>query len=293
MFDNLVITSKEIESTSEILKSRIDFNQELINFYKNIFMVQEESKKDIDLDPIIIDTEVLKEKKAESKPLVALSDFEIDYKASYSLLKKLIKLIPVDNEVMTKSGKIILDLLDSGNFDFKDISKRLLTADFSYIVEFENKSGIEKGLLPFFIYNSIKPSITICSEQLSSYLKEDEIHKQTVKCPVCGSVPVLSVFHKEGQRTIFCSNCWFNWDVERIFCVYCKNKDAETLSYFFDEDLKEYRVDKCDICNRYIKSIDLRKESKSIYPPLEVIATLHLDIKAKELNLDNGSKSFL
>jgi FdhE protein len=46
----------------------------------------------------------------------------------------------------------------------------------------------------------------------------------------------------------------------------------------------------CDRCKKYIKALDTRKVDRLIYPPLEQISTLHLDIKAQEMGFEPGIK---
>jgi len=39
---------------------------------------------------------------------------------------------------------------------------------------------------------------------------------------------------------------------------------------------------------KYVKTVDTRKIDRFFYPPLEQIATLHLDMKANETGLERG-----
>ena len=41
-------------------------------------------------------------------------------------------------------------------------------------------------------------------------------------------------------------------------------------------------MDACASCRKYIKTVDTRVLGRRCYPPLEQIASLHLDIKAAE-----------
>ena len=64
------------------------------------------------------------------------------------------------------------------------------------------------------------------------------------------------------------------------------------MSYFYSEEEKEYRVDVCDGCGKYIKTVDIRKTDRLLYPPLEQVSTLHLDIQAREKGLKSVNPSF-
>jgi FdhE protein len=52
--------------------------------------------------------------------------------------------------------------------------------------------------------------------------------------------------------------------------------------YLYSEEEKEYRLDACDSCRTYIKTVDTRVIDRRTYPALEQIASLHLDLKASE-----------
>ena len=42
------------------------------------------------------------------------------------------------------------------------------------------------------------------------------------------------------------------------------------------------------VSKTYIKAVDRRNADRIIYPPLEFVATLHLDIKAQEMGFNSG-----
>ncbi len=93
----------------------------------------------------------------------------------------------------------------------------------------------------------------------------------------------------EGARFRVCGFCWHQWPLKRIECSFCGNSDGKTLFYFFNEQEKEYRVDCCDACKKYLKTVDNRKIDRIFYPPLEQVATLHLDIMARERGFETGA----
>jgi FdhE protein len=78
-----------------------------------------------------------------------------------------------------------------------------------------------------------------------------------------------------------CSYCGYQWRIERLFCQFCNNKEQEFLHYFYAEGEEAYRIDPCEKCHQYIKTIDLRK-IEVIDPILKDLATLHLDILASQ-----------
>ena len=51
---------------------------------------------------------------------------------------------------------------------------------------------------------------------------------------------------------------------------------------------KGLRVNGCDACSKYIKTVDTRVLKHPLYPMLELVSSLHLDIMAKEKGLESG-----
>ena len=100
---------------------------------------------------------------------------------------------------------------------------------------------------------------------------------------MCGSLPFLSLMKEEtGKRYLLCSCCgYLSGESERLICPFCNNDDHESLHYFYGEGEESFRMDLCDQCHHYIKTIDLRTTTGSdLY--LEDISTLHLDFLASQ-----------
>ncbi|MEA3427627.1 MAG: formate dehydrogenase accessory protein FdhE [Thermodesulfobacteriota bacterium] len=287
MSDNIQFTEDQITKAAESLKELRSAYGAILDFYKQIFIVQEDSKNKIQIDPIQISDEMISIKVNEEFPLINLSEFAIDAKASKMLLIQICSIIKESSGDMASSARAILEAVDAEEFDLDSLFFGLLGEDNFIFEKTAKKHAIKKGDLAVIVYNSIKPSLSLCAEQLSAYLDKDKPWGKGY-CPICGSPPGLSMFQGEGERFLVCAFCWHKWSSKRLYCPFCDNTDTKTLNYFFSEDEKEYRVDLCDKCKKYIKTIDTRKTERIIYPPLEQVATLHLDIKAKEMKYESG-----
>jgi len=289
MTAELAITSQQVKQAASALKRLRPTYADLLNFYEKIFTAQEESKSQIKIDPLKISEEMLALKKKEKFSLIDLPEFKIDSKAAVDLLERTCHIIEAANPDMADSARAIREAVASGVLDPLHLFTALLEADDAYFKKVEKELGIEKKALAFVAYSSIKPSVVHCAEQLASYLAgEPPWHKGF--CPICGSAPGFTQFEGEGQRVLFCGFCWHKWAVQRIYCPFCENKDSSSLHYYFSETEKEYRVDVCDRCRTYIKAVDKRNLDRTIYPPLEFVATLHLDIKAQQMGFKSGLK---
>ena len=287
MTADFAVTSQQIKQAVAALKKLQPTYSDLLNFYEQIFVAQEDSKSQINIDPLEISEETLALKKKEKFSLIGISEFVVDQDSATALLRQLCQIAETTNNEMAAAAHAIVDAIDDGKLDPHPVFAALLNAEDAYFKQIEKDMGVEKKVLAFMAYNSIKPSVVQCAQQLASYLDSDDPWDKGF-CPVCGSSPGLSLFDDEGQRALFCGFCWHQWAAQRIYCPFCENKDNKSLHYYFSEKEKNYRIDVCDNCKTYLKAIDLRQTGRIIYPPLEFVASLHLDIKAQELGFKSG-----
>ena len=187
---------------------------------------------------------------------------------------------------MSSAAETIFAASENKKLDFNELYTALLNDDDASFGNIASRLKTPKDVLAFITYNSIKPSVSLYAQSVSKYLDNPW---EKGYCPVCGNLPVISTFESDGERFLVCGFCWHKWAVTRLFCPFCENKESDTLHYFFSEEEKEYRVDVCDKCGKYIKNVDTRIIDRFVYPPLEQIATLHLDIMAKEKGFESGA----
>lgn len=280
------MTSDQIRRAVKALKKTGPVYAGVLSFYEKIFTAQEDSKSTISLEPIKIPAGVLAARGKKGVPLVDMADFVIDMKVSHSLFKKICHIILTTHNEMAQTAGLLIDALD-GSLETKALFGRLLDGDDAFFNKTAHDLNVDKKTLAFITYSSIKPCLTIGAEQLSHYLDGNNLWEKGY-CPICGNLPGLSIFDGEGRRLLSCSFCWHKWFVKRVQCPFCENTDGTHLHYFFSDAEKEYRVDVCENCRKYIKTIDSRSANRPIYPPLELVATLHLDIKAQEMGFESG-----
>jgi FdhE protein len=103
-------------------------------------------------------------------------------------------------------------------------------------------------------------------------------------CPFCSARPAVAVLRGEGdgaKRWLLCSICSTEWPFRRLVCPNCGELDKEKLPIYTADGLDHVRVEACDGCRRYIKSVDLTKDGLAV-PVVDELATVALDIWADE-----------
>jgi len=104
------------------------------------------------------------------------------------------------------------------------------------------------------------------------------------RCPSCGSKPVAGVLRGEGdgaKRALLCHLCSLEWPYRRVLCPNCGEEDKEKLPVYIAEQIPHIRVEACDTCRTYLKSVDLTKDGFAI-PQVDEIATVALNLWADE-----------
>jgi FdhE protein len=103
-------------------------------------------------------------------------------------------------------------------------------------------------------------------------------------CPFCNARPVAGVLRGEGdggKRWLLCSLCSTEWQYRRVLCPGCGEENKDKLPIYTAAEFPAARVDACDTCQTYLKSIDLTKDGHAI-PIVDEIATVALNIWAEE-----------
>jgi FdhE protein len=104
------------------------------------------------------------------------------------------------------------------------------------------------------------------------------------RCPYCDSRPQVAVIRPEGdggKRFLLCSLCQSEWEFRRVLCPVCGEENHEKLPRYSAEDIPAVRVEACDTCKSYLKSVDLTVDGLAV-PVVDEVATAPLDLWAAE-----------
>jgi FdhE protein len=102
-------------------------------------------------------------------------------------------------------------------------------------------------------------------------------------CPMCGSEPWMArLTHEDGRRMLACALCHTEWAFDRLRCPFCESDGQPLLRHFTLGSNEAHRVDCCDRCRRYIKTVDERVSGRRVNLLVEDVITTHLDMLARE-----------
>ncbi len=102
-------------------------------------------------------------------------------------------------------------------------------------------------------------------------------------CPLCGARPIVGVLRPEGdgaKKSLICMLCGHEWTFRRIYCPACGEHREPQMAFYSAPEIAHVRVDVCDTCHTYSKSIDLTKMGLAV-PVVDELATIPLDLWAR------------
>ena len=253
--------------------------REILDFYALILEEQMKIRPQLRITSAHLDEELVKTRQNKDAPLLGREGFQVDLDAAQKLFYTVGEIGQRTTPKMGDEIPKIEEAVESGRLDLRDLLSRHY--DEGHLNREAGRLALDKGILSFLVKVSVRPYLEAQMEELREAVDLETWLKRN--CPLCGSLPQMAELRDEGgKRYLECSFCGCQWRWERIACPYCPNREHESLQYLFSEEEEAYRVDLCDQCEGYIKTVDSRKLDYEPSLHLEDIATIHLDILAVE-----------
>jgi len=277
----------------DVIEKKRPSHKEILDFFKDIIKAQYKVKPLIKVESVEINEETAKHQMREGFPLIDKKEIKLDTDSATTLFKKICRAIQRKNKKIAPEIKKINQAIRKKEIDLQEIFKKLIAGDKEYLDSIGEKIELEKWLLLFLAESSINPVLEAYADRLKGYVAQESWFRGY--CPVCGSQPMIAELRKDaGERFLLCSSCGFQWRFKRLACPFCGNEDHKKLRHFhIEKEGKGYRVDVCEECKKYIKTIDIRELREEVVPIVEDMGTLHLDIIAQNEGYKRGVANIL
>jgi len=227
-----------------------------------------------------------KRRAQEGKPLLDLRRLQEQPKLLREFFDDLLSLLTT-NEFFSREELEKL-VAEKGKMDPAELVQPVIDRDLPGFKVYSERLGIEADLVSFVGLSLSQAVAELYAEHVKHRVDQETWLKGS--CPVCGSQPAIERLKRDdGKRMLRCSLCGTEWYFKRIMCPFCSNEDHNTLRYFVVEEetpteKSAFRVDVCDKCKIYIKTLDERKLPESAKPDLylENLKTVYLDVLAQK-----------
>jgi len=265
----------------------------ILDLFEKLFLEQLKTKVQVDYRPLKISEDHVRIRAMEGFPILSKGDFFIDPQRATRLFRSLCRIAKRENEKLKAEMVKIESALRRKKIDLEICLVKAVEGDHDYLLQIAADVGIDHGVMNFLLHTTIKPFVEVTASHLNDKVVDQDLWDRGY-CPICGSQPLMGELRgEEGKRIWTCSFCGNQWQGKRLMCPFCENTDHKSLRYFYTEKEREYRIDVCDHCKRYIKTIDSRHLADEIFLPIEDIGTLHLDILAADKGYKRETFNFL
>lgn len=110
-----------------------------------------------------------------------------------------------------------------------------------------------------------------------------DLSRRRARCPRCGGPPGIGLLRERGHgagRALVCVRCLADWPAPRLVCPACGAVDVQAMPVFTSDAFAAVRLDACEACRTYLKSIDLTVDGTAI-AVVDDLASLPLDLWAE------------
>ncbi len=227
-------------------------NEHLSAYYDMYFALREQQDKCKEsIQFSFLNEDEIKQQILEGKPLIENSGIDLSGLPAFfmDIFKVYVRFTSLKtDEALTAVEKLTPDL--------PEILEEFLylKGDVKMQAHFSDSLPVE--ILIFLVKNTLAPLVEKYSECVIPSIDLDCWERGC--CPVCGHPPGLAELRKSPsgrQRYLFCSLCHTSWPFQRLKCPFCEKSEEKETEYLSFPDEENYRVDICNFCNSFIKTV--------------------------------------
>jgi len=275
----------KIEEGLNCLNDKEYISESSISFFRDILRAQHKVKKQ--LGEIKISTYLTEEKVKEmminGKPLITWDDIPLKESSLKELFREICGIIKKQENSKTEEIKELIDAESNGTFTLSTLIEKLFSQDSLYFHTLAGDIKVTEELLLFVALHIARPFFEAVAAKLNDKVMDELWMKN--HCPVCGSEAQIAKLEKEvGKKILSCLLCGSEWEFYRLRCPFCNNENHKSLK-FLEVEGSPYRIDICEQCKRYIKTLDEREggdDEVAVIPSVTDLATMYLDIVAEK-----------
>ena len=230
----------------------------------------------------MLTTEQVREKLAAGVPILEGEDLDLDLPALQRCFTRLCALASQQSDMIAAERLQIA--MTSGECEVEALLTVALADDAEALNSIAALLVVNPAQLRTLTGFLVSAALMGLARVYAPILREANVPWEEAGCPICGGPPLLAELQgSSGERQLRCAACGTGWRTLVNRCAHCGTTEGKALHYLAVEGREEkYRVDLCDRCHGYLKSVTSFAPTPSELLTIEDAAMLHLDAAARE-----------
>jgi FdhE protein len=278
---NLEKERQQFSKKLQALKDKGTFPAALLDLLEMVANKQYQVMSDDKATTALLPEVTSQDRHIHGASLLPRASFPVALEPASKLLRAILEDVQAVGSDLGTGAGLVMEALDSHELECERIFRAYLEEDQDFFTVWSEKNPGAPKLMQFLAQSTLRPFMDAVAQQIRTVRPQQGVWEHG-HCFVCGSLPFISRLEtREGLRMMHCSFCSSAYRVGRIGCVYCGERDPKKLRYFEAEEVPGFRIDLCDQCKMYIKTIDFRKMDRPSVPILDDLESLTLDVLAQ------------
>jgi FdhE protein len=265
---------REILELRQLKEDQPDLSQ-AVDLQIQLLQLQRRVQGRVPLPPMNLDGGVLDTAVAAGKPILTFDQVPIDWSDLRFLVRSTADAMRTHDAIEADDYRRV-EVLSRDSNKLAPAIRNWFEASRPVAAGGSQVSPEIAGLEPLLV-QAMRPFLSRCADAVMARTNfAGWIHGN---CPLCGGEPDFSVITPAAERLLICSRCTTRWRFNQLACPFCLNEDRRRITSFATRD-GLYRLNGCDVCQRYVKAYDARNAPRPAMPVVDAIATLPLDAAA-------------
>lgn len=206
-------------------------------------------------------------------PLLEGARVHVDGPATARFIVALVRAVATDPPAAARSPADALDplrLIDAG-----------LRQDDDALLDLAGQAGLPEGVPGAIAHFAVLPLLLEAGRRAIPAIPPGWTAGY---CPVCAGWPTLVELRGlERRRVLRCGRCATAWERDTLHCPFCGERDHRHQGALApDQEAELVRLETCDTCKGYVKTITTLRSKPAWALPLEDLRTLPLELAAME-----------
>jgi FdhE protein len=247
------LTIPAVERVISALDELTDENPDLggaVDFYEEVLPLLEQTRPS--LQGLQLDMVEARDKLRQGVPLL-WGEFSTAAGAAPNM-ELFLTLCRLATEGGNEDGEVLMQAVLNGDVDLRQMMVAALRLDRGGLTAVARSLNIELLTIEAILRHLLMPIVRAYADAFGQVL--DFAEWRQGYCPVCGDWPLFGELHgRDKLRHLRCGRCTASWRFRRLECVWCGSTKRDELSFLYEPEAKTGRVDVCDHCHGYVKTL--------------------------------------